>query len=78
MAVASVELAAEICAAGELLAVLPDVVAQRHIAVGAALTRLPLKLARGADVYAVWRMQLGLPGRAEALLEALQARWPRA
>jgi DNA-binding transcriptional LysR family regulator len=64
---------AEVCAKGELLAALPDVVAARHRAAGLELRRLPLEVVRPTEVYAVWREQLDTPGRAEALVEAVRA-----
>jgi DNA-binding transcriptional LysR family regulator len=74
--VEAVDFAAELCAAEGLLAVLPDVVAERYRRDwGAQLYRLPLDVVRAAEVFAVWREQLELPGRAEALVEAVTARF---
>ena len=73
MTVEALDIAAEICAEGELLAVLPDVVAARHRdQYGFDLSRLPLEVVKPTEVHAVWREQLDLPGRAEALVEAVR------
>jgi LysR family transcriptional regulator, glycine cleavage system transcriptional activator len=72
--VEAVDLAADICAQGELLAVLPDVVAERHRQGGARLRRLPVEVVRPTEVYALWRERLELPGRAEALIDAVRRR----
>lgn len=73
LSIEAVDVAAEICAEGELLCVLPDVVAERHRALGADLFRLPLGVVRPTEVYAVWRRRLELAGRAELLVEAVRA-----
>jgi DNA-binding transcriptional LysR family regulator len=75
--VEAVDLAADICAQGGLLAVLPDVVADRHREAGADLRRLPLDVVRPTEVYALWRERLELPGRAEALVELVRRRLSR-
>lgn len=77
--VEALDIAAEICAQGELLAVLPDVVAARHRdQYGYDLRRLPLDVVRPTEVHAVWREQLEMPGRAEALVEAVKAQFAAA
>jgi hypothetical protein len=74
MHVDGVGLAAELCARGDWLAVLPDVVAIRHGELtGAPLVRLPAVGIRPLEVYALWRVPLDLPGRADALVAALRA-----
>ncbi|MCA9619207.1 MAG: LysR family transcriptional regulator [Myxococcales bacterium] len=75
----SSDMAAEICAAGELLAVLPEVVAtsrRERLAPtsggGRDLWPLPIGL-RPLPIYAVWRRRIELPGRADALIAAARA-----
>ncbi|HZO15150.1 MAG TPA: LysR family transcriptional regulator [Polyangiaceae bacterium] len=76
ISVEALDFAAELCATGELLAVLPDVVAERYRRDwGADLHRLPLNVVRSAEVFAVWREQLELPGRADAVVEAVRRRF---
>ena len=63
-------IAAEIVARGELLGVLPTTVAERHHAsTGAELHRLAVPRLRSTEVFAVWREQLELAGRAEAVVD---------
>jgi DNA-binding transcriptional LysR family regulator len=70
----SLDVAAEVCAKGELLCVLPDVVAERHRReLGAELVRLPSDVVRPSEVFAVWRSRLELPGRADVLVAAVRA-----
>ncbi len=77
--VEALDIAAEICAQGELLAVLPDVVAARHRdQYGYDLRRLPLDVVKPTEVHAVWRPQLALPGRAEALVAAVRSQFAAA
>jgi LysR family cyn operon transcriptional activator len=74
LSIEAVDVAAEICAEGELLCVLPDVVVERHRQrLGADLYRLPLEIVRPTEVFAVWRERLELEGRAELLVEAVRA-----
>jgi DNA-binding transcriptional LysR family regulator len=74
--VEALDMVAELCATGELLAVLPDVVAERHRqAFGAELRRLPFGVVRPIEIFAVWRERLLLPGPAEAVVEAVRARF---
>jgi DNA-binding transcriptional LysR family regulator len=76
ISVEALDFAAELCATGDLLAVLPDVVAERYRRDwGADLHRLPLGVVRSAEVFAVWREQLVLPGRADAVVEAVRRRF---
>jgi len=70
MTVDSVELAADICEVGPLLAVLPDEVASSR----PRLRRLKFDVVQPVQMYAVRRVQLELPGRAEALVDLLLAR----
>lgn len=74
LSIESLDVAAEVCAEGELLCVMPDVVARRHIdQLGLDLYRLPVDVVRPTEVYAVWRERLELPGRAEMLVGAVKA-----
>jgi DNA-binding transcriptional LysR family regulator len=73
MVIEALDVVAEVCAAGELLAALPDVVAARHRdQYGLDLFRLPLNVVKPIEVYALWRQQLELPGRAEALVDLVR------
>lgn len=60
----------EVCAAGELLAVLPDAVA-RSPTYRDRLHRLPLDLIPPTDLFALHRVTLGEGGRAEAVAHAV-------
>lgn len=60
----------EVCAAGELLAVLPDRVASSALH-GARLQRLPLDVIPATDLFAVHRTTLAEGGRAEAVTRAV-------
>ena len=76
LTIEDVDVAAEIAARGELLAALPEVVAARHhSASSCGLFRLPLDALEPTEVYAVWREQVDRPGRAEALVEAVEAQF---
>lgn len=76
LTVEAVDVAAELCASGTYLAVLPNVVAERHRkSTGVKLERLALNIVRPTEVFAVWREQLELPGRAEAVVNAVRARF---
>lgn len=71
LTVDSAELALDVCAEGRLLAALPDaIVASRG---GLGIRRLSVDVVRPVETFAVRRVQLDLPGRAEALVEALRA-----
>lgn len=75
--VEALDIAAELCAEGDLAAALPDLVAERHRQHdGAALTKLAIAATRPVEVFAVWRQQLDLPGRAEAVVAAVRERMP--
>ncbi len=70
--VEAIDIAAELCAEGSFLAALPDVVAERHNeGWKAGLRRLPPRLSRKVEIFAVWRQQLDQRGRAEAVVEAV-------
>jgi len=70
----AVDVATEVCAEGELLCVLPDVVVARHVErLGLDLRRVPVEVVRPSEVYAVWRDRLEVPGRAELLVAAVRA-----
>jgi DNA-binding transcriptional LysR family regulator len=74
--VEALDIAAELCAKSSVLAALPDVVAERYNQEwNACLHRLPLRASRKVEVFAVWRQQLDLPGRSEAVVEAVSARF---
>lgn len=74
--VEALDIAAELCAEGRLLAALPDVVAERYNARWSAeLVRLPVRVAKPIEVFAVWRQQLGVAGRAEAVVDAVRERF---
>jgi DNA-binding transcriptional LysR family regulator len=60
----------EACAAGELLAVLPDAVGRSPAHQG-RLHRLPLEVIPPADLFAIHRTTLGEGGRAEAVVHAV-------
>jgi len=72
MTVDSAELAADICAGGRLLAVLPEQVLESR----PKLRRLKVDVVQSVQVYAVRRVQLELPGRAEALVDVLREQCP--
>lgn len=72
MRTGDIELAAELCAQGQWLAVLPDIVAKRHAEqTGQPLVRLLSEGIRPLDVYALCRVSLDVPGRADAVVTAL-------
>lgn len=74
LTIESLDVAAEVCAEGDLLCVLPDVVARRHVdQLGLDLFRVPVDVVRPTEVYAVWRERLELSGRAEMLVAAVKA-----
>ena len=60
----------EVCAGGELLAVLPDVVGRSPLHRD-RLHRLPLEIVPATDVFAVHRTTLAEGGRAEAVARAV-------
>lgn len=72
LAVADLDVAAEVAAAESLLVVLPTVVAARHRAAGRDLAPVPLRgVIPPVEYYAVCREQLELPGRAETVIDAV-------
>jgi DNA-binding transcriptional LysR family regulator len=75
MTVETVDVAAELCAQGEMLAVLPDVVAARYRRQGGELARLPFDAVKPSELFASWRKRLELPGRAEAVVDAVKAQF---
>lgn len=66
-------LAAEACASGELLSVLPDVVVDHPTTQHLGLLRLPVDGLAPRTLHAQWRAPLELKGRAEAVVEAVRA-----
>jgi DNA-binding transcriptional LysR family regulator len=76
--VEALDIVAELCAEGELLAALPDVVAERHNeAWSAGLRKLPVRVAEPVEIFAMWRKPLDLPGRADAVVDAVRDRFAR-
>lgn len=67
----------EVCAQGELLATLPDVVA-RGYGGGGVLHRLPFDLLPPTQLFATHRPTLAVPGRAEAVLQLVRKQIKRA
>ena len=76
MIVADASLAVQVCASGELLAFLPDVLARAHSGEG-VLRRLPLSITAERGLYAVHRDRSGPMGPAGALVELLEAELQR-
>ena len=64
------DLARDVCLGGAHVAVLPDVVAAPA---GASLRRLPVRLTTPIALYAMSRLQLDLPTRADAVVDAVRA-----
>jgi DNA-binding transcriptional LysR family regulator len=59
----------QVCSLGEALAVLPDVVARER----PSLWRLPVDIIPSTPVVAITRKNLGTRGKAELIVEAVQA-----
>ncbi len=72
MVVGDVQLALQVCAAGELLALLPDALARAWTGEG-MLRRLPLEIAGARGIYAVHRELPGPQGPTAALVDLLRA-----
>ena len=71
MVVAQMHVAVQACAAGELLALLPDAIADAYGS-GPRLYRLPIDIVARRSVYAVSRTQMGEPGRVEAVIQTVR------
>jgi DNA-binding transcriptional LysR family regulator len=65
----------EVCAAGELLAVLPDAVGRSPL-YRDRLHRVPLEVIPPTDLFALHRVTLGEGGRAEAVVRAVEQALP--
>lgn len=64
---------AQVCAQGELLAVLPAALAEGAPPHGQSLLRLPIDVVPPAEVHATFRSTLGEPGLVEDLLDRIRA-----
>ena len=71
--VSHMQLGCDLCAQGNLLATLPDIVAHGYGG-GGVLRRLPFELIAPTQLFATYRPALSTPGRAEAILEVLRPR----
>ena len=74
MRVSHMHLGCEVCAQGDLLATLPDIVAQSYSG-GGVLRRLPVEMTAPTRLYATHRPSLGVPSRADVIVAALRQRF---